>query len=89
MQLFTFELALFCPESEKKEADMAVTTYEYKFVMVELKTGFSRYTPKEDYHEITQHLSEEGWRLVQIFAPATRGSGLASYFELIFEKPRE
>ena len=89
MQLFTFELALFCPESEKKEADMAATTYEYKFVMVELKTSFSGYKPKEDYHKIIEHLSKEGWRLVQIFAPTTAGFGAPSYFELIFEKPRE
>jgi len=68
---------------------VAATTYEYKFVMVELKSGFSRYMPKQDYHEIIQHLSKEGWRLVQIFAPATAGFGTASYFELIFEKPRE
>ena len=67
---------------------MAATTYEYKFVMVELKTGFG-YKPKEDYHKIIEHLSKEGWRLVQVFAPATPGSGAASYFELIFEKPRE
>ena len=67
---------------------MAATTYEYKFVTVELKAGFG-YTPRQDYHEIIQHFAKEGWRLVQIFAPATAGSGAASYFELIFEKPRE
>ncbi len=68
---------------------MAATTYEYKFVKVELKSGFSRLAPKEDYHEIIQNLSKEGWRLVQIFAPATSGLGSATYFELIFERPRE
>jgi len=68
---------------------MVATTYEYKFVMVELKTGFSGYKPKEDYHKIIEQLSKEGWRLVQIFAPATAGFGAARYFELIFEKPRE
>jgi len=68
---------------------MAATTYEYKFVKVELKSGFSRLAPKEDYHEIIQNLSKEGWRLVQVFAPGTADHGIASYFELIFEKPRE
>ena len=68
---------------------MAATTFEYKFVKIELKTGFSGYNPKEDYHEIIQNLAKEGWRLVQVFAPATKGVGLARYFELIVEKPRE
>ena len=68
---------------------MANTTYEYKFVKVELKLDFSRYIPKEDYHEIIQNLSKDGWRPVQVFAPGAAGAGRASYFELIFEKPRD
>ena len=68
---------------------MAAAIYECKFVKIELKMGFSRYAPQEDYHEIIQNLSKEGWRLVQVFAPGTRGVGLASYFELIFERPSE
>lgn len=72
-----------------KEADVVDTTYEYKFVTIELKTGFGMIKPKQDYHEIIQHSATEGWRLVQIFAPGTSDYGLASYFELIFEKPCE
>jgi len=68
---------------------MAATTYEYKFVKIELKQGFSTTKPKEDYHEIIRNLSKEGWRLVQVFAPATSGLGSATYFELILERPRE
>jgi hypothetical protein len=74
---------------EIKEADVADATYEYKFVTIELKTGFGRIKPKQDYHEIIQHFAKEGWRLVQIFAPGTSGQGVASYFELILEKPCE
>jgi hypothetical protein len=75
--------------SAKKETDMAATTYEYKFVKIELKQGLSAAKPREDYHEIIQNLSKEGWRLVQVFAPWTAGLWVAAYFELIFERPRE
>jgi len=68
---------------------MAATTYEYNFVKIELKTGFKALSPKEDYHEIIEDLASKGWRLVQVFAPPTAGSGLAHYFELILERPRE
>lgn len=37
-----------------------------------------------DYQNIVHDHAEEGWRLLQIFAPATSGTGV-SYFELIFE----
>ena len=62
--------------------------YEYKFVKVELKSGWSTDEPREDYRRIINEHSEEGWRLVQIFAPATSGTGWSSYFEVIFERPR-
>jgi uncharacterized protein DUF4177 len=60
--------------------------YEYKFVRVDLKAGWSTDTPKEDYQNIVHDHADEGWRLHQIFAPATSGTGWASYFELIFER---
>lgn len=44
--------------------------------------------PKEDYQSIIHTHAEQGWRFVQIFAPATQGYGAAAYFELIFERPR-
>lgn len=59
--------------------------FEYKFVKVELSTWGSK--PKEDYQEIIHKHALDGWRLVQIFAPATSGYGSASYFEIIFERP--
>jgi hypothetical protein len=66
----------------------AMTRYEYKFVRVELKSGLRTDTPKEDYQQIVHDHAKEGWRLFQIFAPATSGTGWASYIELIFERPQ-
>ena len=63
-----------------------MTHYEYKFVRVELKAGLRTDTPTEDYQKVVHDHAKEGWRLFQIFAPATSGTGWASYFELIFER---
>ncbi|MGN7478745.1 DUF4177 domain-containing protein [Solibacillus silvestris] len=59
--------------------------YEYSFVKIELNVWGSK--PKEDYQDIIHRYASKGWRLVQIFAPSTKGYGSAAYFELIFEKP--
>ncbi|CAM3570141.1 MULTISPECIES: DUF4177 domain-containing protein [Saccharibacillus] len=58
--------------------------YEYKFVKVEL-SSFKR-DPKEPYHDIVHQYAAEGWRLNQIFAPAISGYGIATFYELIFER---
>lgn len=63
--------------------------YEYKYVKIELKSAFWTNKPKQAYHEIIDEHARQGWRFVQIFAPATSGYGSASYFELIFEKPSD
>ena len=63
--------------------------YKYKFVRVELNRGFWTKGPKQDYREIVERLATEGWRFVQIFAPAISGYGKATYFELTFERPIE
>jgi hypothetical protein len=63
-----------------------MSRYEYKFVRVELKSGVRTDTPKEDYQKIVHDHAQEGWRLFQIFAPPTSGTGWASYIELIFER---
>jgi hypothetical protein len=63
--------------------------YEYKFVKVDLK-GFWIATkkPEADHHKLIRDHAKQGWRLVQIFAPAVSvvGGGIPEYFELIFEK---
>ncbi|RKL65247.1 hypothetical protein CR203_21470 [Salipaludibacillus neizhouensis] len=58
--------------------------YEYKFVKVDLSNWNGK--PKEDYQNIIVNHAKDGWRFVQIFAPATKGYGSASYFEIIFER---
>ncbi|WP_456278769.1 DUF4177 domain-containing protein [Bacillus sp. AK128] len=58
--------------------------YEYKFVKVDLSNWNSK--PKEDYQDVIVNHAKDGWRFVQIFAPATRGYGSAAYFEIIFER---
>ena len=63
--------------------------YEYKFMKIEMKCGFWTDTPKQEYQEIINKHASDGWRFVQIFAPATAGYGSAAYFELIFERPVE
>jgi len=60
--------------------------YKYKFVRIELKSGFLKTKPKEDYQEIIKSYAKKGWRFKQIFSPGYSVDGIASYFELIFEK---
>lgn len=60
--------------------------YEYKFVKIELKAGFARMKPLEDYHEVIEKYSQEGWRFIQLFAPLIIGNGCADFYELIFER---
>ena len=58
--------------------------YEYRFLRP--KFSWLQKEPKR-YHEIIQEHGRDGWRLVQVLTPGTGPSGLASYFELIFERP--
>jgi len=64
--------------------------YEYKFVRVDVGGVFTR-KPKLDHHRLIEQNAENGWRLVQIFAPAVSAGmgGVPDYFELIFEKEVE
>lgn len=64
--------------------------YKYKFVKIPLSIKFATgMNPDEDYHQVIEGYASEGWRLVQIFAPAIKGAGYAAYYELIFEKELE
>jgi len=65
--------------------------YEYKFVKIETRTALSSKSlvtqePKGNYHGLIEEHAKEGWRLVQIFAPAKGGYGQVEYYELIFER---
>ncbi len=59
--------------------------YTYKYVKIPLK-GFFTNKPTQDYKKVIATHSKEGWRFVQVFAPAIAGYGSATYYELIFEK---
>ncbi|MGB5554204.1 MAG: DUF4177 domain-containing protein [Flavobacteriaceae bacterium] len=59
--------------------------YTYKYVKIALGGIFSL-KPKTDYKKVIEEHVKDGWRFVQIFAPATKGYGSAAYFEVIFEK---
>jgi len=61
--------------------------YEYKYVKISLGGIFTS-KPNQDYKQVIALHAKDGWRFVQIFAPATSGYGSASYFELIFEKEK-
>lgn len=71
-----------------------MATYEYKFV----RRGEGRSSAifgvadaarkPEAYQAVVRSHAEEGWRLVQIFAPSVAAFGAAKYYEMIFERER-
>jgi hypothetical protein len=61
--------------------------FEYKFVRLgEGLLGVKR-DAKREYQDVIQKHAQEGWRLVQIFAPGTGAYGTAKYYEIILERP--
>ena len=66
--------------------------YEYKFTRIKTDRAFLfERKPEENYYEIIREHANNGWRLVQIFAPTVSviDGGTSSYFELIFEKEKQ
>ncbi len=61
--------------------------YEHKFVKIQLSSF--KLTPEEDYHKVVFDYEKEGWELIQIFAPGTKGTGFPSFFELIFKRKKD
>lgn len=61
--------------------------YEYEFVRIEIK-GLVKLKPSHDYHAIIEEYAKQGWRLVQVLAPPTGAYGAATYYEIIFERPK-
>jgi hypothetical protein len=61
--------------------------YEYNFVDVDF--GWWGHRIKEDYHGVIERHGEQGWRLVQIFAPSTGAGGNVRFVEMIFEREKE
>ena len=60
--------------------------YEYKFVRLGEGIMGVRKSARENYQQVIHEHAEDGWRLVQIFAPGTGGYGAAKYYEIIFER---
>ncbi|WP_017415874.1 DUF4177 domain-containing protein [Clostridium tunisiense] len=60
--------------------------YENKVVRIKLKHGIVEMKPEQDYQEVIDKYTKEGWRFVQIFAPPIVGNGYATFYDLIFEK---
>lgn len=60
--------------------------YEYKFVRMGEGIFGVRRAAREQYQQIVHEHAQQGWRLVQVFAPGLGGYGSAKYFELILER---
>jgi hypothetical protein len=60
--------------------------YEYKFVRLGEGWVGARREAREQYQEQIHQYAQEGWRLVQIFAPGIGVYGAAKYYELILER---
>lgn len=64
--------------------------FEYKFVRIgegRLSTFFGlQDKARNAYEEVVRDHAQDGWRLVQIFAPGVAAFGAAKYYELIFER---
>lgn len=69
-----------------------MTTYEYKFVRLGEGRGSAifgvRARQVEAYQTVAHEHAQQGWRLVQVFAPGMAIYGAAKYYELIFERER-
>jgi hypothetical protein len=60
--------------------------YEYKFVRLGEGWLSAKRTAEIEYQEQIRHHAQDGWRLVQVFAPGTGAYGAAKYYELILER---
>ncbi len=60
--------------------------YEYKFVRLGEGVFASKSKALEEYQQIVKDHAQDGWRLVQIFAPGTTMYGQAKYIEVILER---
>jgi hypothetical protein len=69
---------------------LSTGTFEYKFVRLgegHVSALFGPQTKaRHDYQDVVHEQAQDGWRLVQIFAPGVAAFGAARYYELIFER---
>ena len=67
-----------------------MSRYEYDFLRINFSSILN--SPKKaesEYRKIIKQRAKDGWRLVQIFSPATSHHGHAEFYEMIFERPVE
>jgi len=43
---------------------------------------------REQYPQVVTEHAEQGWCLIQVFAPGIGGYGAAKYYKLMFERER-
>lgn len=60
--------------------------YEYKFIRLGEGWFTATREAKDHYQEEIHRHAQEGWRLVQIFAPGIGLDGIVKYYELILER---
>ena len=60
--------------------------YEYKFVRLGEGLLSVRRAGRDQYQSMIHENAQQGWRLVQVFAPGIGGYGAAIYYEIIFER---
>lgn len=60
--------------------------YEYTFVRLGEGWLGAKQEAREQYQRYIHGYAEQGWRLVQVFAPPIGVYGRAKYYELIFER---
>lgn len=65
--------------------------YEYKFIRVKGKRGLLTIDVADtaEYQNVIHRQAAEGWRFVQIFAPANEALGCACDADLIFERQQD
>ena len=60
--------------------------YEYKFVRLGEGWLSAKRSAGAEYQEQIRQHAQDGWRLVQVFAPGIGAYGAAKYYELILER---
>jgi hypothetical protein len=60
--------------------------FEYKFVRLKQEGMAWPSKATRDGEDIVHHHANEGWRLVQRFAPSIGVAGQPTYFELILDR---
>lgn len=63
-----------------------VQKYRYKFIRIGKGLLWAGSDAEREYKYVIDKHAEEGWRLVQVFAPSIGLWGLSRYYEVILEK---